>query len=222
MQSECAQIITAGLSCYYSMPQICSRPAYLFLSKDQKKDGQRGGKCSKGPPSSASACSKYYATYSQKQLTGGIMVTWCTHSISYRFHFIAESEGRNNVFLAMITRWPKAPKHIIYDFSCALAPYCLLQEPDFFANFLFMIDHFHAHDHTKCAPACFASTYAEVNLDVAQINTSTVERGNSLIAHIRKLVSYMTQHRAIICTKIFLSIINCCKIQDLIRDNSHT
>ncbi|EKM75940.1 hypothetical protein AGABI1DRAFT_94560 [Agaricus bisporus var. burnettii JB137-S8] len=179
--------------CFYSMPQIRARPVYPLLAGDTAKDGQRGGKCSKSPQLSDPECGKYFATYGQKRLTGGIMVAWCTHSISYGFHCIPQSEGRNNVFSAMITHWPVAPKCIIYDFSCALAPYCILCKPHFFADTTFMIDKFHARDHTKCAPACFASAYAEFDPDVNIINTSAAECGNSLIARIRKSVSYMGQ-----------------------------
>jgi hypothetical protein len=80
-----------------------------------------------------------------------------------------------------------------------------------------MIDKFHASNHIKCAPACFASTYAEFDPDVAEINTSAAECGNSLITRIRKSVSYMGQWQAIIYTKIFLSIINCSKIQQMLK-----
>lgn len=121
-------------------------------------------------------------------------------------------EGRNDPFPAMITRWPKAPKRVIYDFSCALGPYCLLREPQFFADTLFIIDNFHSRDHTKCAPACFASTYAQLDPQISEINTSAAESGNSLILRIRKAVSYMGEKRAIIYTKVFLSVINRKKI----------
>ncbi|KAJ3567812.1 hypothetical protein NP233_g6119 [Leucocoprinus birnbaumii] len=121
-------------------------------------------------------------------------------------------EGRNNVFSAMITQWPQAPKRVVYDFSCALGPYCLLREPDFFADTLFIIDNFHARDHTKCANACFASTYAKLDPELSEINTSAAECGNSLILRIRKSVSYMSERHAIIYTKVFLSMINRKKI----------
>ncbi|KAJ3553760.1 hypothetical protein NP233_g12574 [Leucocoprinus birnbaumii] len=186
--------------CFYSMPQIRIRPAYPHLAGENIPEDrqQRGGKCSKDPsnPSTSNlpSCGKYFSTYGQQGLTGGIMVVWCTHSISYSFHCIPKCEGRNDVFSAMVTRWPRAPKRVVYDFSCALGPYCLLREPDFFADTLFIIDTFHARDHTKCAPACFAQTYSNVDPDVTNINTSAAESGNSAILRIRKAVSYMSQH----------------------------
>ncbi|KAJ3560575.1 hypothetical protein NP233_g10745 [Leucocoprinus birnbaumii] len=197
--------------CYYSMPKIRERPVYPRLLHDQQREESQGGARDLAETTSA-ACGKYYSTYKKQRLTGGIMVAWCTHSISYGYHCMPGAEGRNDVFSAMITRWPKAPRRVIYDFACALGPYCLLREPSFFADTLFIIDNFHSRDHTKCAPACFASTYAELDPDFSTINTSAAECGNSLILRIRKSVSFMSERRAIIYTKVFLSIINRRKI----------
>ncbi|TFK59751.1 hypothetical protein BDN72DRAFT_780339 [Pluteus cervinus] len=188
------------------MPQIRYRPQYPHLQHDQRQDsgGSRGAKCS-----------KYYSTYGQQRLTGGIMCVWCTHSICYGFHFIPAGEGRNDVFSAIYTRWPIAPRRIIYDFACALGPYCLTREPEFFADTFFNIDTFHAKGHTKCSPAAFLRTYAAENPELVHINSSAAECGNSGIKRIRKAVSYMTQERAILYTRVFLTIWNRLSIQRL-------
>jgi hypothetical protein len=189
------------------MPQIRHRPQYPRLKYDNQTDaaGRRGAKCS-----------KYYSQYRQRQLTGGIMCAWCTHSICYGFHCIPSGEGRNDVFSAMVTRWAVPPKRVIYDFACALGPYCMTREPDFFADTQFLIDGFHAKDHTKCAPAAFLSTYSDVDPRLAPINSSAAECGNGGIACIRKLVSYMGQNRAICYTKVFLSVWNRLKIRRML------
>jgi hypothetical protein len=182
------------------MPVIRSRPRYPKLIHDQKKDNpgsRRGDKCG-----------KYFSEYGQRRLTGGIMAVWCTHSICYGFHCIPEAEGRNDVFSAMVTRWPVAPKYVIYDFACALGPYCMIREPQFFANTYFLIDHFHSTGHTKCSPAAFLSEYANLDPRLARINSSAAECGNGGIKKIRKSVSYMSQNRAILYTKLFVSIWN--------------
>lgn len=136
------------------------------------------------------------------------MACWCTHSICYGFHCIPSSEGRDDVFSAMITRWPKAPKRVVYDYACALGPYCMLREPLFFAQTTFMVDHFHAQGHKKCSPACFMSEYVNCNPTLAGLNSSAAESGNAALGRIRKSVSYMSQERSIIYTKVFLSIWN--------------
>ncbi|KAJ7430295.1 hypothetical protein FB451DRAFT_1068751, partial [Mycena latifolia] len=184
--------------CYYSMPAIRLRPSYPKLKHDQVNEGSKRG----------ATCSKFYGQYGQQRLTGSIMCVWCTHSICYGFHCIPKGEGRNDVFSAIVTRWPKAPKRVIYDFACALGPYCMTREPAFFADTQFVIDDFHASGHTKCSPAAFLKTYAQVDPRLARINSSAAECGNGGIARIRKGVSYMGQQRAIIFTQVFISIWN--------------
>ncbi|KAJ2919045.1 hypothetical protein MD484_g1311, partial [Candolleomyces efflorescens] len=185
--------------CIYSLPQIRYRPIYSKLRGDGQKDksSKRGDRCG-----------KYYSQYGEGTLTGGIMVAWCTHSICYGFHCIPESEGRNDVFSALVTRWPTAPKRIIYDFACALGPYCMLREPKFFEKTFFAIDHFHAAGHSKCSPAAFLSEYANADPRLVPINSSAGECGNSSLKKIRKSVRYMGQERAILYTKVFLSMWN--------------
>ncbi|KAJ3831676.1 hypothetical protein F5878DRAFT_647435 [Lentinula raphanica] len=190
-------------SCY-GMPVIRRRPRYPGIANDGHVDvnNNRGG-----------TCSKYYESYGKRKLTGGIMVCWCTHSICYGFHCIPESEGRNDVFSAMITRWEKAPKRVIYDFACSLGPYCMTREPGFFADTKFMIDVFHAYGHTRCSSASFVKSYMEVDSTLAGVNSSAAECGNSGIRRIRKSVSYMKQGHAIIYTWVFLSVWNRMKMR---------
>ncbi|KAJ7446823.1 hypothetical protein B0H11DRAFT_1745441 [Mycena galericulata] len=183
---------------YYSMPQVRLRPRYPRLKHDQGYEGSKWG----------ATCSKFYAQYGQQRLTGGIMCVWCTHSICYGFHCIPLGEGRNDVFSAIVTRWPVAPKRVIYDFACALGPYCMTREPRFFADTQFVIDDFHSFGHTKCSSAAFLKTYAQVDPRLGRINSSAGECGNGGIGRIRKAVSYMSQGRAIRFTQKFVAIWN--------------
>ncbi|KAG6810248.1 hypothetical protein H0H92_012733 [Tricholoma furcatifolium] len=187
---------------FYSMPKIRHRPNYPLIPKDSANDfsGQR-----------SAHCSKYYARYSQQRMTGGIMAVWCTHSICYGFHVIPSGEGRNDVFSALITHWEKAPRIVVYDFACALGPYCLTREPEFFANTLFVVDDFHSDGHT-CGAATTLKAYCEVDLRLSRINSSAAECGNGGLAQIKKSVSYMTQEHAIIYTKVFISVWNRLKL----------
>lgn len=188
------------------MPQIRPRPAYPKLKHDVRGElnGKRGDKCS-----------KFYAAYGKQKQTGGIMCVWCTHSICYGFHCIPKGEGRNDVFSAMVTRWTVAPTRVVYDFACALGPYCMTREPRFFADTQFVIDDFHAKDHTKCSSAAFLSTYCNANPQLSRINSSAAECGNSGLKRIRKPVSYMSQDRAIVYTKVFLSVWNRLRIRKM-------
>jgi hypothetical protein len=183
------------------------RPRYPHLAHDAKADlnGTRGSKCA-----------KYYSQYGERRLTGGMMCVWCTHSICYGFHFIPKGEGRNDVFSAMITRWVKPPKRVIYDFACALGPYCMTREPEFFADTQFVIDAFHAQGHTKCTNAAFLTNYCKVDPRLSYINSSAGECGNSGLARIRKSLSYMSQDHAFIYAKTFLSVWNRLQIRKLL------
>jgi hypothetical protein len=160
-------------------------------------------------------CQKFYSTYGERRLTGGLMCVWCPHSVCYGFHCIPSAEGRNDVFSAVYTRWIRAPDVIVYDFACALQPYCMLREPEFFSKTLFVVDAFHAKGHTRCGRAAFLTTYCETNPGLLAVNSSAAECGNSGIVRIRKSVSYMTQERAIVYTKVFISLWNRQRIQGL-------
>ncbi|KAJ7576475.1 hypothetical protein C8J56DRAFT_1062180 [Mycena floridula] len=191
-------------SCY-SMPQIRDRPEYPRLPWDRKRKAaseKRGLKCS-----------KFFGKYGPQTRTGGLMIFWCTHSICYGFHFMPSAEGRDDVFSALITHWPTAPEQVIYDFACALGPYCMLREPDFFADTQFMIDAFHSKGHTKCSPAAFVQTYSKVDPRLATVNTSAAECGNGVIGRIRKSLSFMGQERAIKFTRVFVCIMNRMRIR---------
>lgn len=84
----------------------------------------------------------------------------------------------------------------------------MVREPEFFADTLFVIDAFHSKGHTKCSPAAFLTTYANVDPRLAHVNSSAAECGNGGLNRIRKSVSYMAQDRAIAYTRVFLCIWN--------------
>ncbi|KAJ7926347.1 hypothetical protein B0H13DRAFT_1599660, partial [Mycena leptocephala] len=69
--------------------------------------------------------------------------------------------------------------------------------------------------HTKCSPAAFLKSHCNVDPPLSHINSSAGECGNSGIARIRKSVSYMSQSRAILYSKVFLSIWNRLRIRGL-------
>ncbi|KAF7792679.1 hypothetical protein EIP86_003777 [Pleurotus ostreatoroseus] len=185
---------------YYGLPAVRRRRVYSKLRYDSHRldrdEDQLGD------------CNKFYKTYSKNNLTGGIFVIWCSHSICLGFHSIPVAEGRNDVFSAIYTRFPNAPDVIIYDFACQLAPYCFVREAQYFRNTRFLIDELHAHDHTRCGEACFASNAMRYDERVRAANTSAAECGNKGMRRIRKSVSFMTHEHAVCFTKVFLDIWN--------------
>lgn len=185
------------------MPQRRYRPRYPGLQHDLEAEQANKER---------DKCNKFYDQYGKRKLTGGIMVCWCRHSIAYGYHCIPNAEGRNDVFSAMYTRWQSAPEVIVYDFACALQPYSMTREPNFFGRSLFLIDGFHCTGHSKCSEACFMTNYSATDPSLAKVNTSAAECGNGGLSKIRTSVRYMGQRRAVIYTKIFLSIWNRMKI----------
>ncbi|EJD35014.1 hypothetical protein AURDEDRAFT_75654, partial [Auricularia subglabra TFB-10046 SS5] len=153
-------------------------------------------------------CSKYYSTYGKGGLTGGLMVLWCTHSVCYGFHCIPRGEGHDDVFSALYCYFERMPRKFIYDFACALAPYCMAREPDLFRNTLCICDKFHGSNHSSCSDACMMTNYIKTDPSLDKYNSSAAESGNSAMARIRKSMSYMTQRHAIIFVQVFLSLWN--------------
>lgn len=133
----------------YGTPPIRTRPHYPALQGD--------GLSEDNMEKLDSECGKYYSTYKKATLTGGLMVLWCRHSICLGFHVIPTTEGRNDVFSAIYCHWPKAPKVIVYDFACQLAPYSWVREAQYFRETRFVVDQFHATGHTKCSRAASAT-----------------------------------------------------------------
>ena len=182
-----------------------NRPIYEHIPYDMATD------CSvvtQDVKSAGIGCSKYYESYGKRGQTGGLMVAWCQHLVCLGFHFIPKGKGRNDVFSALYCYWEVAPKIVIYDFACALGPYCMAREPRFFAKTRFLIDGFHAQGHTRCSKACSLPFYKKHDNLLADLNSSAAECGNSGIGRISKSLSYMTQRHAIIYTRVFLSVWN--------------
>ena len=75
---------------FYGRFPIRHRPFYEGRDNDKAVDASETGRCK-----------KYYSTYRQRTLTGGIMAIWCPHLICLGFHMIPQAEGRNDVFSAL-------------------------------------------------------------------------------------------------------------------------
>lgn len=199
----------------YGSPAVRVRPKYAHIPDDDALEDKLQNLSERKPGDVV--CGKYYDTYRKPGLVGGLMVLWCRHSVCVGFHIIPTCEGRNDVFSALYTHWPTAPKVVVYDFACQLAPYCLLQEPQFFRETRFLVDQFHASGHTKCSRASSSTYTMQFDPNLQVINTSAAEVGNSGAAKIRKSVSYMTQRHAIQYTKVYMDVMNRCKTQSMIQ-----
>ena len=184
-------------SCYGRSP-LRRRPKYEGIDeKDTVREGPE-----------ACRCQKFYNTYGKQKFTGGIMTFWCKHLTCLGFHIMPRAEGRNDVFSALYTYWPKAPKVVIYDFACQLSQYCMVREPEFFKNTLFAIDRMHAAGHVGCSESSFLSHHDTTNPSLLHVNSQAAECGNSGLAKIRKSIAYMNEDRAILYCWVYIMIWN--------------
>ncbi|CAD6920858.1 unnamed protein product [Tilletia laevis] len=163
-------------------------------------------------------CRKFFSDYVSQRQTGGIMALWCRHLVCVGFHIIPKCEGRNDVFSAVFTHWPKPPDTIIYDFACQLAPYSLAREPAFFKNVLFVVDQMHQHGHATCTTSSFLSTYMNTNPELQNINSSAAECGNAGLSRIKKSVSYCSQEHAMLLIKQFLGVWNRRRMRAMLKE----
>lgn len=189
---------------FYGRKRVRVRPEYPLLTHDAAIDRST----LQTEEAAGIGCSKYYESYGRRGFTGGVMGCWCPHLVCLGFHLIRKGEGRNDVFSALYCYWEKAPKYVVYDFACALAPYCMAREPGFFEDTRHLIDGFHAKGHTRCSPACFLSTYKQHSGMLYDTNSSAAECGNGGMDKVRRPVSYMSQRHATVFIAAFLSMWN--------------
>ena len=165
----------------------------------------------------AAPCNKYYSLANlNKKKSGGILALWCPHGIAVGFHMVPKAEGRNDVFSAIYTRWERAPKLVIYDYSCQLHVYCMRREPQFWHNTMFAVDSFHySKSHRRCSEAYNMRFIADIIPAYASVKDTSAEVGNSSLASIRKSIRYMGQRRAMAFIKLRLEILNRMKIKKM-------
>jgi hypothetical protein len=70
-----------------------------------------------------------------------------------------------------------------------------------------VIDKFHEEGHTTCSSASFSSSYSKHH-ELHGLNTELAESGNSELARIRLIISYMTEANAILFIATFLFVRN--------------
>ena len=142
------------------------------------------------------------------------MVAWCRHRICVGFHIIPKMEGRNDVFSALVTRWPTAPRMLVYDNACAQQYYNYLREPEFFQSTLHVIDEMHSTNHT-CCEAFKIGKYKPSHPAFRVFNDSAAESGNASLAHIKDSARYMTKANLMDFARLTLEMHNRLRIKEM-------
>ncbi|MCP3666921.1 MAG: hypothetical protein GY696_31245, partial [Gammaproteobacteria bacterium] len=84
-------------------------------------------------------------------LSPGILTLYCKHSVCYGYTIMESYESVKIPFEVIMTRYPTAPKVVIYDFCCKLHVYFLKREPKFVESTVFIVDRFHWTNHKACS-----------------------------------------------------------------------
>lgn len=132
--------------------------------------------------------------------TGGIFTWYCQHGVCYAFYVIPHAEGRNEAFSFLTKYFKIAPRHVIYDFACALEEYCLNRAPHFFKETKFSIDNFHFQNHRACAQG-YAMPWTRA---LRGINSQIAEQGNSALQRIKPATASMLQSNFMRTVRLFL------------------
>ena len=181
-----------------------NRPFYSNMDNNNSRDS-----CNK----------KFGKQQSDKTLTQGVVILWCVHGIAYGWHIHKGQESVNDVFSAIITRFPKAPKVIIYDLACRLGIYAMKREPHFFKETKFLIDRFHSDNHIDCGRSSLLKTFASQKLQGSyiyhNINDTVAEQRNSVLKPKKKQFSFATLSTASILLNGLLYLKNYKQIREI-------
>ena len=152
-------------------------------------------------------CNHYFEK--MRHFTGGVMMFWCPHRICLGFHVVPTSEGRDDVFSVLFTRWQTPPKIVIYDFACNLHKYSFSREPKFFANTKFLVDELHGGGHATCSEAYMIKTYKAIGEATARfVNDSAAESGHKLMKGQKTQLLYMRQENYMMALRLKMELHN--------------
>ena len=131
----------------------------------------------------------------------GYLFLWmCSkHGHCLGFHLISGAEGRRDPFSSAVKYMEQAPKHIYYDFGCALNDYCLNREPAFFRDTRFWIDRFHSYNHV-----CGLNHKPKRVDGVCHHDTSIAEQINSFLSNFRYFLDHLTQSHFTYFAQLFI------------------
>ncbi|XP_035659097.1 uncharacterized protein LOC118404183 [Branchiostoma floridae] len=182
---------TSTLSFFPSLPQLCGLPRYAVeeASKSREKD----------------SCRK--ESYGHHSLTPGLFTLFCPHGVCYGFTAMQSCESPRHPFEILRTRFPVAPRVVVYDNSCQLHKYAMNREPHFFQKTVFLVDRFHFKGHVGCSLGYCMDSYTAA-VDIRSINSQVNEQANSSLIRIQPQLAYMTPSNFMFHVSLFLALKN--------------
>jgi hypothetical protein len=128
----------------------------------------------------------------------GVVLFYCVeHEVCIGYVVLSNVESPNVPFEILATRFKKMPEIVIYDNGCNLNEYILNRTPYLFRRTQILVDGFHFHSHTNCAPTFSTSenSYLSTNL-----NTSLFEQKNARLAKLKNTAPLMR-------SRVFMSLL---------------
>eukprot|EP00111_Clytia_hemisphaerica_P009034 TCONS_00026469-protein len=142
-------------------------------------------------------CRKNYRGH--PNLTSGIFTIYCPHGVCFGFQVMDKAESPNIPFTIFKTRFPIAPKFIIYDNACQLHAYALNRDPIYFRSTKFLVDRFHWRNHTACSLGYNMKFYPFLE----NINSEVNEQENAKVKKLKSQLAYMTPDNFIAHCNLF-------------------
>ena len=151
-----------------------------------------------------SRCKKI--TRKHQNLSPGIFTFLCNHGVCHGFTLMDKPESPKTAFDILVTRFKKLPSIIMYDAACQLHLYAIKREPAKFKDTKFLIDKFHARNHT-CTKGFHTKTYKD-DRRIQKLNTSIVEQFNSRLRNLANQIASMPSDNAIVHIAMFIALKN--------------
>ena len=118
----------------------------------------------------------------------GMALFWCgRHRECIGWILLQKGESLEIIYSALVTRFQKLPKFIIYDNGCNLYEYCANRAPNLFADTIILSDGFHWSNHHNCS----RSFNSSLMLAIAGISSVTHEQKNAYLAKFKSISIFM-------------------------------
>ena len=118
----------------------------------------------------------------------GMALFWCgRHRECIGWILLQNGESLEIIYSALVTRFRRLPKFVIYDNGCNLYEYCANRAPHLFADTIILSDGFHWANHHNCSRS-FNSSHM---LAIAGISSVTHEQKNANLAQFKSISIFM-------------------------------
>jgi len=137
----------------------------------------------KGDKTSCGTCEKGYVSserYSDGALT---LCCACSHPKILGFVVLDRKESPQVLINALLTRFPKLPRYLVYDFACGVVRCAMVKLPWMLRELSVVSDRFHVCNHT-CSHFYNANSYGELDYK----NTLTHEQRNAAIRKMQAIL----------------------------------